>query len=58
MSAVRTITSPTKIKVLVPAYQPLELTLPANIKDEAVHAKFSRKKGFLIIFKIEFYYII
>jgi len=49
MSAVRTITSPTKIKVLVPAYQPLELTLPANIKDEAVHAKFSRKKAYNIL---------
>jgi len=49
MGAIRTITSPTQLKVLVPNHQPLELPLPANIKDEAVHAKFARKKAYNIL---------
>ena len=52
MGAIRTITSPTQLKVLVPNHQPLELPLPANIKDEAVHAKFARKKGFIFFLDI------
>ena len=45
MEKVRTITSPKKLKVLVPSYEALELELPQGIKDEAVHAKFTRKTG-------------
>ena len=45
MEKVRTITSPKKLKVIVPSYEALELELPKGIKDEAVHARFTRKTG-------------
>ena len=43
------IVSAKSLRVIAPDHQPLELDMPPNIKDEAVHAKFLKKTGLNLI---------